>query len=223
MMKKIILARHMETAWNEQLRYIGRTDLPLSELGERHARALAAAYADVPLGGIVHSGMKRAEQTAAAVAAGRDIGVSIDNDLREIDFGDWEGLDFDQISAAYPDLADIWVEDPFAVHIPGGEPMTDFMVRVRAAWARLRSAALDGTLAEGGPLLIVTHAGCIKVILGAIMGLDDRKVWEIYQDKGAVNVVEAGDGGDTVAEINNTAYRAKGGDAPRQSDTRSSD
>lgn len=207
MMKKIILARHMETAWNEQLRYIGRTDLPLSELGERHARALAAAYADIPLSGIVHSGMKRAEQTAAVIAAGRDIDISSEGDLREIDFGEWEGLDFNQISAAYPDLADIWVEDPFAVHIPGGEPMTDFMARVKAVWTRLRAAMLSSAPAEEGPLLIVTHAGCIKVILGMIMGLDDRKVWDIYQEKGAVNVVEVGEGGDTVIEINDTTYR----------------
>ena len=208
MMKRIILARHMETAWNERLCYIGRTDLPLSELGRRHARALAAAYADVPLGGIVHSGMKRAEETAAVVAAGREIDLLIENDLREIDFGEWEGLDFNQISAAFPDIADIWVEDPSVVQIPGGEPMTDFMVRVKAAWIGLRAAALDGTLTEGGPLLIVTHAGCIKVILGMIMGLDDRKIWEIYQEKGALNVLDVDESGDTVVEINNTAYRA---------------
>ena len=206
-MKKIILARHMETVWNERLRYIGRTDLPLSELGERHARALAVAYADTPLGGIIHSGMKRAEQTAAVVAAGREIDISTENNLREIDFGEWEGLDFDQISAAYPHLADIWIEDPFAVHIPGGEPMIDFMVRVKTAWTRLRAGTLAGVLAKGGPLLIVTHAGCIKVILGMVMGLDDRKVWEIHQEKGAVNIVEVGEGGDTVVEINDTAYR----------------
>ncbi len=205
--KRIILARHMETAWNERLRYIGRTDLSLSELGRRYAQALAAAYADIPLGGIVHSGMKRAEQTAAVVAAGRGIDLLIENDLREIDFGDWEGLDFNQISAAFPDIADIWVEDPSVVQIPGGEPMTDFMVRVKAAWAGLRAAALDGTLTAGGPLLIVTHAGCIKVILGMIMGLDDRKIWEIYQEKGALNVLDVDEGGDTVVEINNTAYR----------------
>ncbi len=207
MSRKIILVRHMETVWNEQRRYIGRTDLHLSDLGARHARSLAESLKNTLLSGVISSNMKRALQTAQAIAAGRELTSVIEPDLREIDFGEWEGLDFNEISTAYPDLSDIWVEDPFSVHIPGGESMTGFVSRVKESWSRIRVAALADEGDSDGDLLIVTHAGCIKVILGALMGLDDRKVWGIYQEKGAVNTVEVALTGDRVIEINDIAYR----------------
>jgi broad specificity phosphatase PhoE len=207
MSRKIILVRHMETVWNEQRRYIGSTDLRLSALGERHAQSLAQSLKDSDLASVISSNMKRAQQTALAIVAGRELTPVVEPELREIDFGEWEGLDFDEISTAYPDLADIWVEDPFSVRIPGGESMTGFVSRVKESWSRIRVAALADEGDSDGDLLIVTHAGCIKVILGALMGLDDHKVWGIYQEKGAVNTVEVALTGDRVIEINDVAYR----------------
>jgi broad specificity phosphatase PhoE len=210
MTHKIILARHSETIWNEQLRYIGRTDLELSDLGRKHAMALAEHLSVMPVREIYASSMKRALETATLAAAGRDLTVRVEPNLREIDFGNWEGLTFNEIASAYPDLADIWIEDPYSVHIPGGESLMAFCDRVRNAWdATCRNIVAGYNPTTEDITLIVTHAGCIKIILGDIMGLDDRKAWQIYQDKGALNYIEVSRQGARVLQINDTLYREK--------------
>lgn len=205
---KIILVRHSETVWNEQLRYIGRTDMELSPLGKKHALMLANFLADVPLRFAYSSTMRRARETAALVAAGRAQRIRLEPELREIDFGEWEGLNFSEISSAYSDLADIWVEDPFSVRIPGGEPIDEFVSRVREAWMRIRKEIIEsGEPQPGEKTIIITHAGCIKIILGQILGLSDRKIWQTHQEKGSLNHVAVSLEGDIVESINDIAYR----------------
>lgn len=205
---KVVLARHTETIWNEQLRYIGRTDLDLSELGRSHAALMAEYLREQPLAAVFSSNMARATQTAEMIAVGRKAEIIIEPGLREIDFGNWEGLTFAEIGSAYPTLADSWIEDPYSVQIPGGESMGAFTSRVRNAWVTTRRLILEnGSPSEHGRTVVVTHAGCIKVILGEIMGLSDRKVWGIHQEKGALNHIELSGTSARIIEINDRSYR----------------
>lgn len=117
-------------------------------------------------------------------------------------------MTFTEITSAFPDLADSWVENPFSVQIPGGEPLRDFISRVRKAWSATRAAILNRKIAvNGGRIVVVTHAGCIKVILGEIMGLDDDKLWGIHQEKGALNHIRLSPTETQILEINDISYR----------------
>lgn len=203
-MLKVTLARHAETIWNEQLRYIGRTDLDLSELGAGNADLLAAHLKDEQVDAILSSDMKRAAQTAGAVGQIHGLTVVRRPLLNEIDFGHWEGLTHNEIVAAYPEIMEKWISDPRIVDIPGGENWPDFADRVWKVWEEI-VAEYDG--GESRHILIVTHAGCIKIILGRIMGRTSDKWWEIYQDKGALNYIVVEHGVARVVGINDTDYR----------------
>ncbi|MDP1809405.1 MAG: alpha-ribazole phosphatase [Actinomycetota bacterium] len=199
-MLKVTLARHAETIWNEQLRYIGRTDLDLSPLGRNNAELLADHFRDVRLDAVYASDMKRAGQTAGAVAQTHGLPVQREPLLNEIDFGAWEGLTHKEIAAAYPGTVEKWLADPFTVDIPGGEPWPVFADRVRRGWENITRSAR-------GHILIVTHAGCIKAILGRIMELDGAMWWNVYQDKGALNHIVVDRGSARIIRINDIDYR----------------
>lgn len=203
-MLKLVLARHAETVWNEQLRYIGRTDLDLSPLGRSNAELLAAHLKETRFDMVYSSAMKRAKQTAEPIAKAQKLPLQTEALLNEIDFGYWEGLTHDEIASAYPDLVDQWMGDPFTVDIPGGEPWPSFAERVERGWAKI---ARTDQPTRPRNILIVTHAGCIKAILGRILGLDSKVWWQIYQDKGALNHIVVDQGSACVIRINDTDYR----------------
>lgn len=204
----IILARHAETPWNEQARYIGRTDLSLSALGRKNALLLADFLAPQALDMVFSSDMRRAKETAVCVADAKGLKVLVEPLLNEIDFGCWEGLKYDEILMRDAELLEKWVENPFSVRVPESEPLEDFAKRVWAGWRAVIERALKR---PAGNVLVVTHAGCIKIILGRLLGRERERWWQIYQDKGALNHIEIGDEATRVVEINDTSYRKTGG------------
>ncbi len=206
---KVILARHTETAWNEQLRYIGRTNLSLSELGREHARMMATGLAEEPIGRVISSPMARAVETAAFLAADRELEVRIEPRFREIDFGRWEGLTYEEICTAYPAQIKAWIKGPTAINVPGGELFDEFMERGLEGWHEIERgvAERDGQAAGEKTLLLVIHAGCIKIILGELMGIDKSEYWQIHQDKGALNHLRVGAGKAEIVRINDIDYQ----------------
>ncbi|HEB12513.1 MAG TPA: GNAT family N-acetyltransferase [Actinobacteria bacterium] len=206
-MLNVILVRHAETIWNEQMRYIGRTDLDLSKLGQKNIRLLARHLNDVPIREIFSSNMKRAIQTAQVVAA--NYGLSVDRRplLNEIDFGVWEGLTYDEIVRRYPRLAEEWSTNPYSVNIPEGEPWSVFTKRVLSGWNEIIEMLVVAQADDAKTVLIVTHAGCIKIILAQYLGISKEKAWRIYQDKGALNHLTVKGQEVKIQRINDTYYR----------------
>lgn len=199
--KKIYLIRHMETVWNEEQKYIGVTDLPLSKNGFKNAHLLAQAFKDKPVKKVFSSQMLRAKQTASILAQQFNCPVVVQPLLNEINFGEWEGLTFNEIEAKYYQLSKVWLTNPFSIQIPGGESWASFTGRVKSGWEKVKKASLNETV-------VVTHAGCIKLILALELGLGLEKGWQIKQDKGAVNILSLSqDGKNKVLALNDTAYR----------------
>jgi len=196
----IYLIRHTETEWNEQFRYIGRTDLHLSELGRQHAGMIAKWFADVRLDAIYASPMVRALETAATLAADRDMVIEKVQGLREIDFGAWEGLTHGEILERDPDNFNRWLTDPETQPIPEGEPWSSFEARVGQAFADVTAKHAGETIA------IVSHGGPIKVIVGQTLGLPAANYWQVYLDKGAISAVIRDERGLRVTLLNDTCY-----------------
>lgn len=135
-MLDLILTRHATAAASDVI-LGGQLDLPLLPEGHREAEQLARRLKGVRLDRIISSPMVRALETARAIAAGRPAAaegdeVEIDERLRELDYGRWEGLTHGEMDARDPELRARWEHDPAATHAPGGECGDDVAARVRS-------------------------------------------------------------------------------------------
>ena len=161
-MGSILLARHGETAWNAIGRMQGHTDVELNDIGRTQARALAAQVAGAGLVAIWASDLARASETAAIVAAELALPPPrVDPDLRERRFGVFEGLTRDEIAARYPDAWRAWTAHTQSP--PGGEPRADAIARMGRAIARVHAES-------GGPALVISHGGVMRLWLGDLLG-----------------------------------------------------
>src|SRR5688572_19878784 len=103
-MTTIYLIRHGATEWNLNKRAQGQADIALAPEGHRQAVVTAERLSSVPLAAVYSSDLKRAADTAAPIAASHGLEVQTDRDLREIDQGEWTGLEVDEIRRRWPDL-----------------------------------------------------------------------------------------------------------------------
>ncbi len=159
-MRSILVIRHGETEWNVAGRWQGWLDIPLSEAGERQARARGdhLATLDVDFAAIVSSDLERAARTAERLASslGGHREVQLYEGLRERCGGAFEGLDADEIDRGWPGFRDRWrarlVDGP-----PGGE--SDETV-----WLRVRTVLDQLVAMPEGPVLLVTHGGVVRIM-----------------------------------------------------------
>ncbi|HYG58537.1 MAG TPA: histidine phosphatase family protein [Symbiobacteriaceae bacterium] len=174
---KLYLVRHGETAGNIQHRYVGWQDPPLTRHGLRQAEALARALASEPVTAVYSSDLTRAQQTARPIAACLDLPVQTRMALREVSFGQWDGLTYDEIQARDPAHLEAWLADPERVAPPGGETLAQLRARLLTALP----------IAEGA--LLVTHGGPIRTLVAHFTG---RPFWDLQVPPGSVTVLVEG-------------------------------
>ncbi len=183
-MTKVILVRHGETAWNKELKYQGHTDVPLSDEGLRQAHLVAGRLAAEKLAAVYASDLSRAFITAETIAARHNLPVTRLPELREVQFGDWEGLTYEGISANWPEEYNQLFHRTDEVRIPGGETFREVKERAAGAVARLVARHPGETIA------VVSHGGAIRTIICAALDIHLNHVWDIRQDNTAVNILE---------------------------------
>ena len=191
---RLILVRHAIAEGNG--RFQGHLDVSLASEGRRELRLLCEKCSRYPVRAVYSSDLQRARQTADAIARNLGLDVDIRPELREINFGQWEGLSWNQIATRFPHLAALWIERFPSQAIPGGEPISQFKKRI-AAGIREIVAANRGQCA-----LVVTHAGVIRFTLGKALGLPARNLFRLAQDSCAVNVIDYLEKGAVVRCIN---------------------
>jgi broad specificity phosphatase PhoE len=138
-MLTLILTRHGQAA-SADIMLGGQLDVPLTPNGRHEAEALARRLAGVRIDRIVSSPMLRALETAQTVATGRP--VEVDERLRELDYGQWEGLTYEEVEARDPALRARWDHDPGSTHSPGGESGEDVAARALSFLVELLEAEL---------------------------------------------------------------------------------
>ncbi len=186
-MQAIYLVRHGHPELPDDApRFLGRTDLPLSERGRGEARRLKAALESIPFDLVVHSGLRRAEETAAIVTEGRTAPLRVERAFQEIRCGDWEMRTLADIAASDPEAFEARAKDFAGYRPPGGESFTD--VRDRA-WPAFQSLLKR----ERGDLLVVAHAGVLRALIVAVLGLSWEKLFSVTQDYCGVHVLERHD------------------------------
>ena len=166
----VALVRHASTAWSGR-RYAGRSDPPLDAAGRAAAAEVGREFAGSigPDGRIVSSPLRRALETAEAIAAATGAPITLDARWQEADVGSVEGLTFLDIAARWPDLARRLADGETDIDWPDGETAAAFDARVRAAW----SAIAD----DERPTVIVAHAGPLRLVLALAAGRLPSDLW----------------------------------------------
>ena len=184
---RILLARHGETKWNAEGRYQGQVDVPLSPVGEAQARQLGDRLRDVHIDRAVASPLVRAQLTAVLALGERASMLQLDEGLREIGHGDWEGLLASEIGERDPARLKAWRESPETVMMPGpgGESLRQVAERAWAAFAR----ACDGLHADE-TVLVVAHDAVNRVLLCRVLGLPLSRLWAFRQAPTTLNLLE---------------------------------
>jgi len=170
MTTRVLLIRHGETAWNATGRWQGHAPVPLNEAGMAQSLALGRYLArnGFRIDAIYSSDLKRAMQTAEAVAGALGLPVLTDARLREVDLGDWQGLTREEAEAWDPERYAAFRADWRNVPTPDGESRHDLQRRARAAF--------DDIVARhpGQTIAVISHGGTIGMLLDSLFGPVER-------------------------------------------------
>ena len=198
-MTKLILIRHGETDYNLQRKYCGFSDPPLNKKGILQAEKLTDRLRGIKIDKIYSSDSKRACETANIIFI--DNLIEALQDFREMNFGVFEGLRYDEIIKKYPRLYKNWSNNPAKVKIPQGETLRDLGERVKKRLSFILSQHGNRKVA------LITHGGPIRVILCDALKLDLNSFWKIKQDIATLNVIDYPENSSpTVVKMNDTSH-----------------
>ncbi len=179
-MLEIILVRHGETAYNASETFRGRADVPLNETGLKQAKLLGECLSREKINVVYSSPLQRAVKTAEAIAAPHKLKVNIAASLDDIDCGQWQGLTLSEVKEKYSEVYQDWLDMPEQVKIPGGESLEDVKKR---ALPFVQDAV---TRCGKGKIVLVSHRAVNKVLICALLRLDNSSFWSFKMDTGAI-------------------------------------
>ncbi len=160
--KEIILIRHGETEWNKVKKYQGHMDIELNDSGRQQAGEAARELANLEIDYFASSDLKRARETAEIIASFHENNVSEFQELREMNFGDWEGKGFEEIKDENSLDFQKWIKDPIKYSPPSGESLEGFQERVLQGFNKILQKGFKRNV-------IITHGGVIMVFLTTIL------------------------------------------------------
>jgi broad specificity phosphatase PhoE len=183
----IFLVRHAESTWNRQKKIQGQKDPPLSTYGKREAKLVGKRFRELPFDAVYSSPQRRALETARSIV-GKKAEISIDEDLREICLGKWEGRTVSQIRKKSGENFERWVVRPDRIPIPGGEDFRAFVRRVKKALRKIERNHPDGNV------LLVGHGGVISTYVTVVLNIKPVDVWCVTVKNASVTIVEVKNG-----------------------------
>jgi probable phosphoglycerate mutase len=199
-----VLLRHGETVLTPEKRFSGSggSDPVLSAVGRRQAEAVAAALAERgTIQEIVSSPLRRCRETADAVAARLGLGVTLEEGLRETDFGAWEGLTYAEVRERYPDDLDAWLASPKATPTGGGESFATVARRVAATRDKLLARS------QGRTLLVVTHVTPVKTLVRLALSAPPESLFRMELSAASLSAVAYyADGNASLRLLNDTSH-----------------
>ena len=199
-MLRIFLIRHGETEWNRQNRLQGKSDVHLSPEGIHQAMTLAEHLPFKHADAIYSSDLSRAFETAKIIAEKFNLKVKTMPELRETDFGDWEGRFISELFEESPKSFGKFFTDPERCHPPHGETFLEAQARVMIGIREIIANHDDQNI------VVVSHGAIIRLIIGAALDMPIHKMWAIGQFNMALNVLRVDDGEITVELMNSTAH-----------------
>jgi alpha-ribazole phosphatase/probable phosphoglycerate mutase len=201
---RIFWVRHGETDWNREFKYQGSTDIALNENGRSQARKVGLRLSRVTLSRVFSSPLLRAYGTAEAImeANAGDAPIEALDDLREISFGEWEGLTYSEITARHASDYKAWRENPFSSAPTGGESFESVRLRAARAAETVKSAAAPGTA-----ILAVAHGVVLRTLAASLTGAEDLKLmWRARFDNCSVSALDLFGGRPSLVFLNDTQH-----------------
>ncbi|MDF3297276.1 bifunctional RNase H/acid phosphatase [Streptomyces tropicalis] len=200
----LVLLRHGETPLTPQKRFSGSggSDPSLSGIGREQAERAAAAFARRgTIQAVVSSPLARTRETAGIVAARLGLDVTVDDGLRETDFGAWEGLTFAEVRERHPEDLNAWLASPDAEPTGGGESFAATADRIAVTRDRLVAAH------AGRTVLLVTHVTPIKTLVRLALGAPPEALFRMELSAASVSAVAYyADGNASVRLLNDTSH-----------------
>ncbi len=171
---KLYLVRHGQTIWHAENRYAGSSDIALTADGEDEAERLAGWATSTGPGGVYSSPLVRARRTAEPSARALGLDVVEHHDLREVDFGQGEGLTRGEMAGRFPDALDAFLRAPAENPLPFGERGLDAIARARPV--------VDDIVAQHreGAALLVLHSTLLRLLLCDLLGIEPNRYRSLF-------------------------------------------
>jgi ribonuclease H / adenosylcobalamin/alpha-ribazole phosphatase len=188
----LVLVRHGVTTFTIEKRFSGSGDPPLIEQGRVQARAVASRLVErAGIDRIVSSALSRCRETASVIASALSVPVEIDDDLREVDFGLWEGLTFPVVEERWPRELALWLGDT-SISPPDGESYASLQHRVRATQERIVNRH------RGETVCIVSHSRPIAMFALNLLDAPLSSLYRLHVDNTSVSELDYYDDGPSV-------------------------
>jgi alpha-ribazole phosphatase len=183
-LSRLLLIRHGNTATDNLETFWGQTDIALNETGVIQAERLGKRLSGEHIQEIYSSDLSRALRSAEIIASRHHLSITISKKLREINFGDIEGMTFGEASRQYPELGKSWYSDDLQFRFPNGESISELEKRVTGFISEVVLHNRDRTI------LIVSHSGVLRMLICHIMGLDLKHWKQLCLDKASLSIVD---------------------------------
>jgi len=197
---RVVFVRHGEPDDTVRGRCYGRLDPGLSPRGREQMRRVWRLLSGEPVAAIYTSPSRRVVESASLRTADRPA-ATVDERLREIDFGEFEGLTYEEIAKRFPDEYESWMTRPTEVSFRGGDSFRGMAARVLEAIDNVRRLHRSRTV------VIVSHGGVNRIALAAALELDPHRLFRIDQAYGCVNVIDYSQHDPLVRVMNALALR----------------
>ncbi|MEN6318585.1 MAG: histidine phosphatase family protein [Syntrophaceae bacterium] len=196
---KLILVRHGETLSNRENRVQGITNTELSDHGHMQVEKLAESLKTVPIEVIISSPLKRAYQTAMAIGKFHTAEIEIEENLQEMDHGDFENVSIEELKKTHLPFIKQWFNNPASVAMPNGESLSDVQIRAWSAIEKIIEKPKNN-------ILVVSHSMTIMTILCKIRNMDLSFAKEVHVDIASKTTVEFEDGHGIITVLNDTSH-----------------
>ncbi len=182
-MSRLLLVRHGITEFNSTRRFAGYSDVEMSTDGYRQVERLRDRLANEKIDAIYSSDLKRALVTAEVISSGHKVDIVTCPELREMNYGNAEGLTFEEISRLYPEVAELITNFSLRLKFPGGESFEGFIERTIKFLNRLEKHAPSETI------LIVSHSGPLRVLVCNLLGIDQSHWRQFRIDNASLSIM----------------------------------
>lgn len=182
---RVYLIRHGQVAGYENFPVYGHTDVDLTDVGILQMKQIAERLRLTELQAIYSSDLNRSATSARLIARHHDVPVYYLPELREMKFGEWEGLTLTDIRTRFPEELQKRQNDLMNYRAPGnGESIADLAARIEAVLDRIRDEQ------QGNNIVIAAHGAVNRVILCRALGLDLVRMFNIHQAYGCLNIID---------------------------------
>jgi len=182
-MSRLILVRHGRTAWHAEGRYAGTADVELDDVGRKQVELVVKRLADAGVEHVYSSPLSRCLELAERVAESHGLDVTVDERLREIDLGRWDGVLYTDIIKNDGEILKKWTADPSSVTVPDGESLAAVQERSMQWFSQAVADYPEGTI------IASSHGGPIRSILAAVIEMPLSRIFRLQVDLASISIV----------------------------------